>query len=119
MVVEARFDFEQFIERISALSHADMVTETERESAAFEALLWPGRGRRGLSGEPRDYAAPSYRRLSRLLFFIRFGRKPTGASSHEISQYRLLADSLLQRGMYRPMAMAEIESWLHEASGPD
>ena len=43
-----QYDFQSFLDSISDLNYFDMIRESEREAEAIDAVLSPGRGRKGI-----------------------------------------------------------------------
>ena len=106
----------RFIQRVQDLDYIGILREANAEAARVERMLPRGRRNTGID-ESLRYAAPYYRQqLGRLLFYLQHGRKPAGAEAHEIQQYKILAQSLVERHEYRPEAITEVDRWLAEAS---
>jgi hypothetical protein len=92
------------IESISADGFVEMFRKTEKEAE---------RVRSGLGSQRNRQANVDYDRcLSNLLFWLRYGAIPMGASDEEVEIYQLVAKSLVAKGELKATALEAIESRL-------
>ncbi|MGD0574698.1 MAG: hypothetical protein ABSB61_04925 [Anaerolineales bacterium] len=96
------FDFDKLLQRVKDLSYKDILGTCEAEDARAASLE---RGRRtraqALAHGSREYQDG----IGQFLFYMRHGARPDGASEGRFQSYRIVVESLVRRGEYKPEAL--------------
>ena len=97
------YDFSYFLGRMIPLSYAEILLQAERECSGVERTLF------GVKGGPkrREQGGVAYvEKIKAFRFFMRHGARPGGASATEFAAYQPVVKALVERGEFKPEALA-------------
>ncbi len=95
------YDFDEFLQRMSRLNtFDDVLRAADKEGSAAD-----GAGTGGHKGvvSARKHGVLEYaRKIGAFLFFMRFGRRPTGVCDQEFRKYAVVVRTLVTKGELKP-----------------
>jgi hypothetical protein len=99
-----RYDFDRFIAEVRDLGYVEMIAEADREAGQVERNLY-GRGK--TARMKQEAGGREYRHLlGGFLWLLRTGTKPQSVSEWDFLRMRPAIESLVERGIMKPEAMA-------------
>jgi hypothetical protein len=105
-----QYNFREFLDSISDLSHPEMILEVEREKRAVDQVLFPGRGVKGIDKQYRDQALKYRELLGGFQFFLGQGNKPTGISDWDFQSFRPVTEKLIEKGWLQAEVLSLFET---------
>ncbi len=100
-------DFDEFCSGLGGLSYVDMIRAVEKADGEVQRAS-AGR-RRGAPAARAAGADEFVARAGRLLFWLRHGVLPDGRTGKDLAIYRTLATRLVERGEFKPDALAPFD----------
>lgn len=102
-----RFSLEHFLDEVKDLRLVQMIERAEQEVRWVESISY------GVSGavETRKEGGPEYAAsIKSFLFWLRYGRRPFGASGGEYELYRPIAVELVNKKDLKPTVLDQFDS---------
>lgn len=100
-MISPSFAINEFLEAMVGKDFTTVFNAADRECEIAEHRSRGKKGKEAKEMGSMRYAAS----LKSFLFFLRFGRRPSGISDQEFAKYRPICEALVQRGDLLPTVM--------------
>ena len=94
-----QYDFDAFLDRIMNLQWHEILQAAEQECSAAESVSY---GRKGAVAARAAGSTRYAEQLKELLFWLRYGQKPSGIGDAAWRRFRLIAVHLVEIGNLKP-----------------
>lgn len=94
-MINSPYDFHAFLQRMTKLSHIEILQEADKECALVERTLFSVKG----APKRRDQGGDAYcSQIKEFLFFMRSGKRPGSVSTTNFQVYKPVVQSLISKG---------------------